>query len=126
LERITSPWSTVPIYAQGGAVARVREDDSAFAGRHAAYEMTIVAAWMPGDPERAQHIAWARSFHRALEPYSQGVYVNYVNDDPPEQLRSRAYTPHQWDRLVKLKADYDPTNFFRLNANIAPPTSDAR
>jgi FAD/FMN-containing dehydrogenase len=125
-ERITSPWSTVPIYAQGGAVARVREDASAFAGRNAPYETVIVAAWMPGDPERDKHIEWARSFHRALEPYSQGVYVNYVNDEPLEQLRSRAYTPQQWNRLVKLKADYDPTNFFRLNANISPPTSAAR
>jgi hypothetical protein len=27
-----------------------------------------------------------------------------------------------WDRLVALKNKHDPTNFFRLNANI-PPTS---
>ncbi len=124
--RITSPWSTVPIYAQGGAVARLRDDDTAFAGRSAAYEMTIVAAWIPGDPERDAHIAWTRSFHHALEPYSEGVYVNYVNDEPPAQLRARAYTPRQWQRLVQLKTDYDPTNVFRLNANIPPATSDAR
>ncbi|HLF69876.1 MAG TPA: BBE domain-containing protein, partial [Actinomycetota bacterium] len=33
----------------------------------------------------------------------------------------RAYSPSQWSRLVSLKAKFDPSNFFRLNANI-PPT----
>jgi FAD/FMN-containing dehydrogenase len=121
--RITSPWSTVPIFAQGGDVARVPEDESAFAGREAAYDMTIVAAWNPGDPERQRHVEWARAFHRALEPYSMGVYANFVNDETADQVKARAYTPRQWDRLVRLKAEYDPDNFFRLNANIPPLTS---
>ena len=122
-ERITSPWSTVPIFALGGAVARLADEETAFPGRGAAYEANIVAAWMPGDPERNKHVEWVRSFHRALEPYSEGVYVNFVNDEPLEQVRQRAYTPVQWERLVKLKAEYDPTNFFRLNANIPPPSA---
>ena len=33
---------------------------------------------------------------------------------------NRAYSAEQWQRLVTLKAKYDPTNFFRLNANIPP------
>jgi hypothetical protein len=119
--RITSPWSTVPFFAQGGAVARVPEDETAFPGRDAAYDMTIVAAWMPGDPEREAHIAWARDFHTALEPFSTGVYVNFINDESAHQVMSRAYRPGQWERLVALKAEYDPDNFFRLNANIPPP-----
>jgi FAD/FMN-containing dehydrogenase len=119
-ERITSPWSTVPIFAQGGAVARVDPDETAFSGRDAAYEMTIVAAWNPGDPERARHIEWARAFHRALEPYSMGVYANFVNDETADQVKARAYSARQWQRLVKLKAEYDRDNFFRLNANVAP------
>ena len=31
-----------------------------------------------------------------------------------------AYTDQQWARLTALKAKYDPTNFFRMNANIPP------
>jgi FAD/FMN-containing dehydrogenase len=122
-ERITSPWSTVPIFAQGGAVARVAADETAFSGRDAAYEMTIVAAWDPGDPERERHIEWARAFHRALQPYSMGVYANFVNDETADQVKDRAYSPRQWERLVRLKAQYDPDNFFRLNANTTPRAS---
>jgi len=40
--------------------------------------------------------------------------------DAAERTRSAAYSPKQWTRLVSLKAKYDPTNFFRQNANIPP------
>ena len=61
-----------------------------------------------------------RGFFRAREPYSKGVYVNFTSDDAAERTRSAAYSPEQWTRLVSLKAKYDPTNFFRMNANIPP------
>jgi FAD/FMN-containing dehydrogenase len=58
-----------------------------------------------------------RGLFCALEPYSRGVYVNYTSDDAAERVR-QAYTESQWTRLTALKAKYDPTNFFRMNANI--------
>jgi Berberine and berberine like len=40
---------------------------------------------------------------------------------PASTTRFRvAYTDRQWTRLTALKAKYDPTNFFRMNANIPP------
>jgi FAD/FMN-containing dehydrogenase len=117
---ITSPLSTVPIFTLGGAVARVPEDATAFPNRDAAHDINIVASWLPDDPEPDRHIAWVRSFFGALEPYSKGVYVNFTSDDAAERTRTAAYDPEQWTRLVSLKAKYDPTNFFRMNANIPP------
>jgi FAD/FMN-containing dehydrogenase len=117
---ITSPLSTVPIFTLGGAVARVPEDATAFPNRDAAHDINIVASWLPDDPEPDRHIAWVRSFFGALEPYSKGVYVNFTSDDAAERTRSAAYSAEQWTRLVSLKAKYDPTNFFRMNANIPP------
>jgi FAD/FMN-containing dehydrogenase len=117
---ITSPLSTIPIFTQGGAVARVPEDATAFPNRDAAHDINIVAAWLPDDREPDRHIEWVRSFFTALEPYSKGVYVNFTNDDSADRVRTGAYSPAQWTRLVGLKAKYDPTNFFRQNANIPP------
>jgi FAD/FMN-containing dehydrogenase len=121
---ITSPLTTIPIFTQGGAVARVDEDATAFAHRDAAHDINIVAAWQPDDPEPDRHIEWVRTFFTALEPHSRGVYVNFTSDDPPERVRERAYGAEKWRRLVALKGKYDPTNFFRFNANI-PPESDS-
>ena len=87
---------------------------------------TSSASWLPDDPEPERHIEWVRGFFDALEPHSRGVYVNYVSDDvrPTVCVKTRT-ARQQWQRLVALKAKYDPTNFFRLNANIPPKGQDA-
>jgi hypothetical protein len=116
--RVTSPLSAIPIFCFGGAVARVPEQATAFPHRDASHDLNIVASWLPdeaGDADR--HIEWVRTFFRALEPHSRGVYVNFTSDDAAERVRV-AYTQHQWRRLTALKAKYDPANFLRMNANI--------
>ena len=118
--QITCPAGSIPIFTQGGAVARVAESTTAFPNRDAAHDINIVAAWAPDDPEPERHISWVRSFFAALEPYSKGVYVNFTNEDSADRVRAGAYSAEQWDRLVSLKAKYDPANFFRMNANIPP------
>ncbi|MCC7077583.1 MAG: FAD-binding oxidoreductase [Acidimicrobiia bacterium] len=118
--RMTSPLSLVPVFMMGGAVSRVPEDATALPNRDAVYNINITAAWQPDDPEPERHVAWVREFHKALEPYGIGVYVNFTSDDTPERIREAAYGPDKWKRLVALKDEWDPTNFFRHNANIPP------
>jgi FAD/FMN-containing dehydrogenase len=118
-EVITSPLSSIPLFTQGGAVARVPEDTTAFANRDAMHDVNIVASWMPDDPEPDRHIAWVRQTFDALAPHSRGVYVNFTSDDAGDRVRA-AYSESQWQRLVALKSKYDPTNVFHLNANIPP------
>ena len=117
---ITSASSTVPIFTLGGAVARVPDDATAFPHRDALHDINVVAGWRPEDPDADRHIAWVRGFFDALRPHSRGVYVNFTSDDAAERTHSDAYSPAQWSRLSALKAKFDPTNFFRLNANIPP------
>jgi FAD/FMN-containing dehydrogenase len=118
--RVTSPLSAVPIFCLGGAVARVPEESTAFPYRDASHDLNIVGSWLPEDVGGAdRHIDWVRATFRALEPHSRGVYVNFTSDDASERVRV-AYTDPQWTRLSALKAKYDPTNFFRMNANIPP------
>jgi FAD/FMN-containing dehydrogenase len=118
--RITSPLSTVGLFSFGGAVARVPDDATAFPNRDAAHDINIVASWLPDDPDAERHIAWVRGLFDALEPHSRGVYVNFTSDDSADRVRAAAYGPAKWERLVALKRKYDPTNFFRMNANIPP------
>ena len=116
---VTSPLTTVPIFCFGGAVARVPEEATAFPYRDAAHDINVVASWLPDAPpeEADRHIAWVRGFHKAVEPHSRGVYVNFTSDDAAERVRE-AYSEPQWKRLTQLKATWDPTNFFDMNANI--------
>ena len=117
--KITSKFSTIPVFTLGGAVGRVREDETAYTGRKAAHDINIVAAWEPNDPEPQRHIEWVRRFWSALEPHAAGVYVNFMSDEPQQHVAA-AYGKEKYARLVALKNKFDPKNFFRLNQNIAP------
>lgn len=113
-----SPFSVVILVPYGGKISRVGEMDTAFGHRDAAFSLSIFATWQdPGETER--NVAWTRAFHRAIEPYLHGAYVNEIGDVGEEAVRE-AYKQRVYDRLVEVKTKYDPTNVFQLNQNIAP------
>jgi hypothetical protein len=112
--------SSVALCTQGGVVSRVPVDATAFPNRDASHDIHIVGSWMPEDAEPERHFSWVRETFRALEPFSRGCYVNFTSDDTLDRISSAAYSPEQWARLTALKGKFDPTNFFRLNANIPP------
>jgi FAD/FMN-containing dehydrogenase len=117
--RIDSPLTSFPIWQMGGAVSSVSDDETAFNGRTAAFTYNIGACTESSegfDRERD----WVRGFWSALEPWHQGVYVNFLGDEGAERVR-QAYGPQKYDRLRALKQKYDPDNFFRINQNIPPP-----
>jgi hypothetical protein len=58
----------------------------------------------------------------ALEPHSQGVYVNFTSDGAADRVRAARSDPQRLG-LTALKATYDPSNDFRMNANIPPRAS---
>jgi len=120
---ITSPYSAIPIFTLGGAVARVDAAAAAFSGRSAAHDINIVAAWLPDDPEPERHKAWVRSFWEAMRRFGHGVYDNFMADEPPPHVKV-AYGDRKYARLAPLKSKYDPSNFFRFNQNIAPSNSN--
>ena len=116
--RMTSPHTQVHIQHMQGAVSRIPEEAMAFSHRNTLCSLNIVSKWTdPGESDR--HVAWTRTFARALAPFSAGVYVNFLGDEGEGRVRS-AYRPAAYDRLVALKNQYDPENFFRLNQNIRP------
>jgi FAD/FMN-containing dehydrogenase len=115
--RIQSPLTSFPIWQMGGAVARVREDETAFGGRQAGFTYNIGGCTEDGDGFEDER-EWARTFWSALEPYHMGVYVNFLGDEGQDRIRE-SYGP-KFARLQELKRKYDPDNFFRINQNIPP------
>jgi FAD/FMN-containing dehydrogenase len=102
----------------GGATSRVAENATAFAQRDSVANMMAVAAWRAGDEARA-HMDATRKYWAALEPFTRGFYVN----DLAREVTSAEINANfrgNYPRLVEVKKKYDPTNLFRLNANVKP------
>lgn len=116
----TSPYSQVMISHIHGYASRVDpEATAAYALRGEQYLMTIAATWKEPMRDRQNvHVQWASKFWSALAPFSQQkTYINML-DEGDERLRA-SYGP-TYDRLVALKDQHDPTNFFHFNQNIRP------
>jgi FAD/FMN-containing dehydrogenase len=117
---VADPRRTTILFFQhcGGATNRVAESATAFAQRDAVVNMMAVAAWKAGD-EAGAHIDATRKYWAALEPYTRGFYVN----DLPREVTAAEINANyrgNYSRLVDIKKKYDPTNLFRLNANVKP------
>jgi FAD/FMN-containing dehydrogenase len=124
VEGITSPFSQIGGWAVSGAASRVDPDATAVGKREVGFELNVTAAWPPPDPNRERHTAWVRDGWEALSPYSAGVYANFLSDEGASGLEA-AYGA-RLRRLTALKDRYDPTNFFRMNANIPPTGRNGR
>ena len=105
-----------------GAATRVGAGDTAFPHRQEGYNFLVLVQWtQPGDTGRC--ISWARETCESMRPFfASGRYVNYLDDDEAGDSIAAAYGPN-YRRLQRIKAKYDPTNFFRMNQNIRPLAS---
>lgn len=100
----------------GGATSRVASGATAYAHRDVAFNFGIM--YVGDDPaNNDEAIAQVREYYKAMEPHMAGFYTN-LNEDS-EQSTWGNYGPN-YPRLVGLKNKYDPSNMFRLNANIKP------
>jgi hypothetical protein len=101
-----------------GAYRRVAPDATAFPNRDALYAMVLVAGW-PNSAGIDAKIAQIRTAWRDLEPLTRGFYTNEAGPDTT-LARYRENYGANFERLVALKAKFDPMNLFRLNANVPP------
>ena len=103
-----------------GAITRVAPEATAFGLRSNPYHLEILAFWDAAD-ESAANLDWMNGFFAAMQPLNAGeVYVNSLDEGEGHRL-DEAYGAN-YQRLVALKAKFDPSNFFRCNQNIPPPT----
>ena len=100
----------------GGAIARVKQDATAFWNRRAKYDFIADVSWTDYSQD-AEAAKAARAMWAGIEPFTRGHYVNTVPG--ASQTRVRATYGDNYPRLVQLKDKYDPANLFRVNQNIA-------
>lgn len=109
--------STMFFQHSGGAIGRVPADATAFAHRKSIANMFAVVAW-PVAESRDSHVKYIKDYWGEFEPFTDGWYTNEVDDHAANKV-NRNYQGN-FERMVKVKNQYDPTNLFRLNANVKP------
>jgi FAD/FMN-containing dehydrogenase len=103
----------------GGAIGRVAEDATAFAGREAAFDLSADSSWTDPTADEA-NLDWCRRAMQIVEPdRTLGAYANGNSDVGPEESR-RIYGDAKLERLAALKREWDPDNVFHVNPNVAP------
>lgn len=117
--KFSSPLSALIFFYMHGVSTRIPVSKTAFSARRPQWDFDAIGQWVDGS-QSSTHIGWLRSIWSRVEPHLQGsVYINHVAaDDLPEKVR--ASFGENYQRLRELKAKFDPTNFFRMNANVLP------
>ena len=99
----------------GGAIGRVANEATAFAHREAHHNLLSFVSWKAGE-DGEPHKDYIRAHWDGVKGHTQGFYSNDLYDQEGDDV-NLAYRGN-FKRLQKIKKQYDPTNLFRLNANI--------
>jgi FAD/FMN-containing dehydrogenase len=118
LQAAPAPFCIASFLQLGGAISRVDPKATAYWHREAGHQVLLAGVWdEPGNA--ATRREWVRRGWTALEPHTEGFYVNLLAPDEAGPRIRNTYGAN-YPRLAAVKRRYDPANLFRLNANIAP------
>ncbi len=101
----------------GGKINTIASDATAFPSRYAEHNLITGSFWTYG-VDTAPHMAWSRRYWKTVSPYTDGFYINDEFSESQKEVNLNFLG--NYERLVQIKDKYDPTNLFRLNANIRP------
>ena len=115
--RFTSSASSIVIHDFHGAASVISGSETAFAMRENHYAMQIIAGWKADSEPADRHQDWAETLSNELSGLAlPGGYVNLLR---PEEISRvyRFYGPSA-ERLLEIKAKYDPLNVFRAPGSL--------
>lgn len=117
-----SPLRQIVLQHLHGATSRVDPTETAFALRNDHYSLQIMTEWDEDTAGQADtYIGWTRALWKATESFAtKGVYINFLGGNEDGEARVQDSYDVNYERLVRVKNTYDPTNFFRINQNIKP------
>ncbi|MFJ8861347.1 FAD-binding oxidoreductase [Streptomyces sp. NPDC102451] len=106
------------LFPMGGEVARGGADYP-LPWRSSPWAVHPFGVWeSEEDDERTRE--WVRRVRGAVMPWASGaVYLNFIGREGQERVVS-GFGEHAYERLSRVKADYDPENVFHLNHNVKP------
>jgi len=111
--------SLLAIWALGGAMARVGNDETPVGSKLAPFLLEIIGTW-PEPAHTERNVVWVRHVFETMHSFSSGkVNPNFSGAGEDNERFVRAAFGDHYQRLANVKHTYDPTNMFRLNQNIA-------
>jgi len=116
---IPTPLSQMHLYPISGAVSRIDSSATPWAYRDAKYAEVILG--VDSDPANDEKITkWSKDYWNGMHPYSSGgSYLNFEMDEGGDDRVRKSYGKN-YERLSRIKKEYDPYNFFKVNQNIKP------
>ena len=116
--KLPSPQCEIFLALISGAANRVPSEAMAYGHRSIKFVVNVHARWDKPAQDKTC-ITWAREFFNATKPFaSSGAYINFMTED--EGGRVTAAYGSNYERLAKIKKQYDPENIFHHNQNIKP------
>jgi FAD/FMN-containing dehydrogenase len=108
-------------FLMGGAINRVKPQDTAYSERSAEWMVSIDGNWHDA-AEDDTVIDWVRQAWSEVHKLGTGTtYLNFTGlADETADVGVESAFGKNLTRLNEIKTKYDPDNFFRLNNNIAP------
>ncbi|KAH0878923.1 hypothetical protein HID58_066317, partial [Brassica napus] len=114
----------------GGMMAKIPETETPFPHRSGTlFKIQWLTLWQDGKASEAKHMDWMRDMYSYMEQYvsksPRAAYVNYRDLDlgmngkgSDAREWGNKYFKGNFERLVKIKAKFDPENFFRHEQSI--------
>jgi hypothetical protein len=107
------------MFALGGAISRIPKEETAYVHRDSRFLLAIDSSWASGDSERTEqaNIEWVEGFAEGMRAYTtEYAYQNFI--DRSQADSAHAYYGDNLDRLVRIKRDRDPDDFFQFAQSV--------
>lgn len=108
-------FSGLSLYALGGKVGEVHQDETAFFYRNAHFIVWLETVWEDTEFQE-ENQNWIQQRLPALFAVTEGSYINFPYDNLPDYL-AEYYGTHDF-RLREVKKQYDPCNIFTFPQGI--------
>jgi FAD/FMN-containing dehydrogenase len=107
---LKAPSRDCHILGAWGMKLQERHKDACFSGLGDCF-IGVYSIWDHPQGDEAGY-AWLREARALIDPLADGIYINEIDGEGEPDRYQRAFTPANWERLQKLRKQYDPNGVF--------------